>query len=141
MRRRRASPDQPPGFGEELIGETRAIVRRRSGHVTALLEQSLYPPAAGRQPYTHLPNGPLRVRSTLGLRTWTRRTRAQRRGAPLEGCPPSVGRSLPPRRCPVSRRAASIAELEPEVDALGPDVGVLEVEHRLGHVDHVAGPA
>src|SRR5215211_1880830 len=35
VRRRRASRDQPPGLGEELIGETRAIVRRRSGHVTA----------------------------------------------------------------------------------------------------------
>jgi hypothetical protein len=62
MRGRCARRDQPPGFAEELSGENRAIVRRRSGHVIALLdEQSLYPPTAVRQSHTHLPNGPLRV--------------------------------------------------------------------------------
>src|SRR5262245_34695171 len=60
VRRRRASRDQPPGLGEELIGETRAVVRRRARHATALLkEQSLYPATSARQPYTYLPNGPL----------------------------------------------------------------------------------
>jgi len=42
VRRRRASRDQPSGLGEEIMGETRAMVWRWSGHVTVpLIEQSL----------------------------------------------------------------------------------------------------
>jgi hypothetical protein len=68
VRSRRASRDQPLGLGEESIGETRAIVWRGAGHATALLvERSLYPATAVRQPYTYLPNGPLRGTDTADL--------------------------------------------------------------------------